>query len=88
MRIHRKHSLGIDEAKRRVDQVAEEIGPKWNLRSHWDGDHMRVQGTGISARIAVMADSVEVHVRTGLAMMIFRDSIRSAIEGSIDEHIA
>lgn len=87
MKIHRKHSLGLEEAKRRVDMVAEEIAPKWNLSSRWEGDHLRVHGSGITARIAVMPDSVEVHVRTGLAMMMFREPIRSAIEGSIDDHI-
>jgi putative polyhydroxyalkanoate system protein len=88
LRIHRTHNLGIEEAKRRVDMVAEEVGPKWNLKSRWNGDHMQVQGTGVSALIAVAADSVEVHVKTGLAMMMFRDVIRREIEGSIDDHIA
>ena len=68
--------------------VAEELGPKWRLKSHWDGDHMRVHGTGVTARIAVAADSIEVHVRTGLAMVMFREAIRSEIEESIDDHIA
>ena len=88
MRIHRTHNLGIEEAKRRVDLVAEEVGPRWNLRSWWDGNRMQVQGTGISALIAVAADSVEVQVKTGLAMMMFREVIRREIEGSIDDHIA
>jgi putative polyhydroxyalkanoate system protein len=88
LRIHRTHNLGIEEAKRRVDLVAEEVGPKWNLKSWWDGNRMQVQGTGISALIAVAADSVEVKVKTGLAMMMFREVIRREIEGSIDDHIA
>ena len=88
MRIHRNHNLGIEEAKRRVDLVAEEVGPKWNLRSWWVGDRMQVQGTGVTALLAVAADSVEVRVKTGLAMMMFREAIRREIEGSIDHHIA
>ena len=49
---------------------------------------MRVHGKGVSGRILVSDDSVEVHVHVGLAMMMFREPIRSAIEGSIDEYIA
>jgi len=88
LKIRRKHRLGIEEAKHRVDQVAEDISRKWNLTSKWDGDLLHVRGSGVTAQIAVAAESVEIHVRTGLAMMMFRESIRSEIEGSIDEHIA
>ena len=88
MRIRREHNLGVEEAKLRVGKVAEEIGGKWNLTSEWDGDQLRVTGSGVTARIAVAAESIEVHVRTGLAMMMFREVIRSEIEGSIDHYIA
>ena len=88
LKIKRQHSLGVEEARRRVDQVADELGGKLGLTAEWEGDHMRVHGKGVSGRILVSDDSVEVHVHVGLAMMMFREPIRSAIEGSIDEYIA
>ncbi len=87
MKIKRKHSLGIEEARRRVDSVAEELGGKLRLTSRWEGDHLRVHGNGVSGRILVFEDSVEVHVHVGLAMMMLREPIRSAIESSIDHYI-
>lgn len=87
MRIHRRHNLGIEEAKRRVDKVAGEIGPKWNLRSYWEGDRLRVQGSGVKGRILVDDESIEVFVQVGMAMMLFREPIRAAIESSIDHYI-
>jgi putative polyhydroxyalkanoate system protein len=87
VKIKRRHSLGIEEARRRVDKVADELGGKLRLSSEWEGDHLRVHGKGVSGRILVYEDSVEVHVHIGLAMMMFREPIRSAIEGSIDEYI-
>jgi putative polyhydroxyalkanoate system protein len=87
LKVKRQHSLGIEEAKRRVDQIADELGGKLGLNAEWEGDHMRVHGKGVSGRILVSDDSVEVHVHVGFAMMMFREPIRSAIEGSIDEYI-
>ena len=87
MKIKRQHTLGIEEAKRRVDRVADELGGKLGLASEWEGDHLRVHGKGVSGRILVSDDSVEVHVHVGFAMMMFREPIRAAIEGSIDEYI-
>ena len=88
LKIKRKHSLGVEEARRRVDQVADELGGKLGLTSEWEEDHLRVHGKGVSGRILVFEDSVEVHVHVGLAMMMLREPIRSAIEGSIDEYIS
>jgi len=88
LKIKRQHTLGIEEAKRRVDLVAEELGGKLNVTSCWEGDHLRVTGRGVSGRILVAEKSVEVHVTVGLTMIMLRESIRAAIEGSIDDHIA
>ena len=87
MKIKRQHTLGIEEAKRRVDRVADELGGKLGLTSEWEGDHLRVHGKGVSGRILVSDYSVEVHVHVGLAMMMLREPIRSAIENSIDHYI-
>ena len=87
LKIKRQHTLGVEEARRRIDQVADELGGKLGLTAEWEGDHMRVHGKGVSGRILVSDDSVEVHVHVGLAMMMFREPIRSAIEGSIDHYI-
>jgi hypothetical protein len=43
---------------------------------------------GISDRIPASDDSVEVHVHVGFATTMYREPIRAAIEGSIDEYIA
>jgi len=87
LKIKRQHSLGAEEARRRVDQVADELGGKLGLTSEWEGDHFRVHGKGISGRILVSDYSVDVHVHVGLAMMMLREPIRSAIENSIDHYI-
>ena len=87
MKIRREHTLGIDEAKRRVDKIADELAGKLRLSTRWQGDHLRVTGSGVSGRIVVEETSVEVHVHVGFTMMMFRESIRTAIEGSIDEYI-
>ena len=87
MKIKRQHSLGVEEARHRVDQVAEELCGKLGLTSEWEGDHLCVHGKGVSGRILVSDDSVEVHVHVGFAMMMLREPIRAAIEGSIDHYI-
>jgi putative polyhydroxyalkanoate system protein len=86
--IRRYHKLGLEEAKRRVDQVAEELGGKLQLTGRWEGNHMNVKGRGVTGQIFVSDTSVEIRVHLGLTMIMFRDSVRSAIEESIDDFIS
>lgn len=87
MIIRRDHTLGSEEAKRRVEKVAAEIGSQFNLKSGWEGEDLRFYGSGVDGHIAVDDDSVEVRVKLGFALLMLREPIRIAIENSIDEYI-
>ena len=85
--ITREHALGVEEARRRVDKIAEEMGSRLKLTAEWEGDHLRVTGTGVSGHIAIAEDNVEIHITMAITMIMFREPIRSAIESSIDHYI-
>ena len=87
MRISRQHSLGTQEARQRVDQIAADLGDRFNLRSHWQDDELRFTGTGIAGRIVVADNNVDVNVNLGLSLMLMEGSIRSAIEDTMSSHL-
>ncbi len=87
MRIKRPHTLGTDEAKRRVDMLASDIGKQLALNGEWQGDDLQVTGAGVSGKIAVADDSIEVDIRLGFALRIMEAPIRAAIEDAMDEHL-
>lgn len=85
--IRRHHSLGTEEAKRRVEKVAADLGDRFNLTANWEGDNLRFDGSGVDGHIAVADESVEIRVTLGLSLMMLKGPIRMAIENSIDEYI-
>ena len=88
MKIRREHSLGADEVRRRVDEIAADIGGSLNLRSEWQGDNLKVSGSGVVGQIAVSEDAVEVEVTLGFALKLMEGPIRSAVESAMDKHLA
>ena len=87
MRIRRDHDFGLDEAKRRVDGVAADISQKFSLRSNWQGNTLMFRGTGVNGQVDVAADSVEFHVKLGLALMLMEQPLRNAIETALDKEL-
>ncbi len=87
MKIRREHSLGTTEARRRVDEIAADMGNRLNLSSEWRGDDLQVKGSGVDGTIAVSEDAIEIDINLGFAMKFMEGSIRTAIESTIDKHL-
>ena len=87
MNIRRSHQLGREEAKRRADEIAEHLGKQFSLTSSWQGDYLMIRGNGVNGHLAVAEESVEIVIKLGFALKLMEGPIRSAIEGTIDEHL-
>jgi putative polyhydroxyalkanoate system protein len=87
VRISKRHDLGVDEAKRRVDMISSELHEKFGLAPSWDGDHMHLKGKHLSGRIEVAEQSVEVHLRLGLSLIMFERRIRAGVEEAMAHHL-
>jgi hypothetical protein len=46
-----------------------------------------VRGNGVNGHLVVAEDSVEIVIKLGFALKLMEGPIRSAIEGTIDEHL-
>ena len=87
MKIQREHGLGKDEARKRVSGVADELCDKYGLKAMWNGDELKIDGSGIDGRIAVAEQSVDVKVRLGFALSMMSSVIRTSIEDALDKHL-
>lgn len=87
MHISKRHDLGVDEAKRRVDAISDELNEKFGLASSWDGDDLHLKGNHLSGRIALADQSIEIHLRLGLSLILFERRIRAGIEEALAHHL-
>jgi putative polyhydroxyalkanoate system protein len=88
MKIKRDHSLGLNEARKRVESIAESLGNKYGLSSNWEGNALKITGSGVNGRIDVADQSVNVDVKLGFALMMLESTIRTSIEEAMDKHLA
>ena len=87
MKIRREHTLGVEEARRRVDEIAADMGSRLNLSSEWRDNDLQIKGNGVVGAIAVSEDAIEIQVELGFALKLMESSIRSAIESTMDKHL-
>jgi putative polyhydroxyalkanoate system protein len=87
MRFRRSHKLGLEEAKHRADQIAEDLTQQFSLTSTWQGDYLLISGSGVNGHLHVAEDSIEIEIKLGFALMLMEGPIRSVIERDIDQHL-
>ena len=88
MKIRRNHNLGLEEARKRADRIADDLQEEFSLRSKWQGDSLHVEGNGVAGQLHVDDHVIELDVRLGFALKLMEGPIRSAIEKMIDEELA
>ena len=88
MRIRRRHNLGLAEARKRADRIAEDLKDQFSVSAQWQGDAMHVQGKGVSGQLLVDEHNVELQVNLGFALKLMEAPIRAFIEKTIDEELA
>jgi putative polyhydroxyalkanoate system protein len=87
IRIQKEHSLGKEEARKRVADIADELCNQYGLSSSWAGDGLRFTGTGVNGCIVVSEQRVDVEVKLGFALLMMSNTIRTSIEGSLASHL-
>ena len=87
IRIVRDHSLGLAEAKLRVDRIRVDVETKFGLSSSWEDNKLTFSGSGVQGKIDVNEDGLVVDVRLGFAMIMLEPAIKSHISSAIDEHL-
>lgn len=87
MRISRRHTLGIDEAKARLEDLVEELGRELSLTYLWRNDNLVFRGSGVDGTIGITHSRINIAVQLGFALMFVESKIRNAIESALDHHI-
>ncbi len=86
LRIRREHSLGLAEARKAAQRVADELAGAFQMTSTWDGDTLRFSRSGVSGALRVSADHVEVVARLGMLVAMLRPQIEARVKRDFDQY--
>lgn len=87
MHIRRSHSMGQDEARALVEEIADDLGHTLPLKSEWQDYDLNVHGSGVNGKITISHDFIEVNLKLGFALKLLEPTIRREIENTMDEHL-
>lgn len=82
--IKKRHHLGHDEARDRVEQIARELKKKLNADYAWKGNSLHFKRSGASGHIDLKDDVIEIRIKLGMVLAPMKGKIESAITEQLD----
>lgn len=88
--ISRKHSLGLDEAKKRAEGLAKDLEGQLGINWRWEGDNIAFKADsgaakGVKGKLDVSASDVSIAIDLPLLLRAMKGSIASKVESRMDK---
>jgi putative polyhydroxyalkanoate system protein len=86
--IKQRHHLAHDDARKRVEEIAQDLKRRLNADYSWKGDSLNFYRSGASGSIEVGEDSIEFKIKLGMMLAPMKGKIEEAIRQKIHTVLA
>jgi len=87
--VSRNHHMNHDELLAEVERLADKLVAKYGGDYQWNGDQLTYNYSGgVTACIQCTEADINVDVKLGMLMAMFKGSISKEIEDYLDSHIS
>lgn len=78
-----------DHSKKTVQSMLHALQQKYAIKHHFTNEHeCTLSGSGVSGKLTLEDDGIEIHAKLGFFMMPFKSVIESEIINKLDEYFA
>lgn len=85
IRLRREHDLTPEEARQKVERVAEALAKRFEAECTWKGDVLTIDHPGVQGRVTVGRNDVVVEAKLGFPVAMFRDRVDSELARVLDK---
>ncbi|HET7547583.1 MAG TPA: polyhydroxyalkanoic acid system family protein [Usitatibacter sp.] len=82
--VHRVHGLGLAAARRAAEQMAADLGRKFDVRASWQGDTLRFERPGASGFVTLGEKDLRLSLSLGFLLKAMKPSIEKLIHEELD----
>lgn len=84
--IHRRHGLGMAEAKAKVAVLEPKLEAKYRIVLSWKGEHdADIKGPGVKGAAHLDGENLRIEVELGMLLRPMAKKLQGAVESAIDE---
>ena len=85
--IRKAYTMPKDELRTAAEGLAQELEQTHGVRARWEGDRVRIRGSGVDGQLTLGEDELLVSVELGLLASAFKNVLRSEVQRYLDENV-
>ena len=86
--IKQQHSLGREETRQKVEEIAKGLKKEYKMNYAWKGDQLLFKRSGASGFLGLGEGVVEVKIKLGLVLAPLKKKIETAIKKNMAEELS
>lgn len=88
VKVSQEHNLEPDELHSRIEEIASELGSRFDLKAEWQDDQtVNFKRSGLSGTLSLGADKVDVQMKLGLLMGSFKQAITRELQAQMKKRL-
>ncbi|QIB67575.1 polyhydroxyalkanoic acid synthase [Kineobactrum salinum] len=80
--------MPVEELREAARQLAAKLERKHGVRSSWQGDNLRIRGSGVDGELSFGDGVVDISVQLGLLASAFRKPLQAEVQRYLDEMVS
>lgn len=84
--VQHRHALAPDQARAKVENIAEELAQRYGATCRWHGDSLHFQRSGLEGCLELAPQEVTVHARLGLMLRPMHKQLTAQVEALLRQH--
>ncbi len=85
--IRHPHTLGLEQARNALDEVAHKLGERYQFDCKWIGDTLNFNRSGIDGQIHLATDHIQVKAKLGMMLSMMQGPIEAEIRRVLAEKL-
>ncbi|PLW84123.1 polyhydroxyalkanoic acid synthase [Kineobactrum sediminis] len=87
-RLTKPYTMAKDDVRAAAQRLAGRLEQQHAVHAHWEGDSVRIKGSGIDAKLSFHDNLVDISVHMGLIASAFQRPLKAEIQRYLDEMIS
>lgn len=86
--IRKAYTMPKEELRSAAEGLARELESTHGVRARWEGDHVRIRGSGVDGKLTLGDEDLLVSVELGLLASAFKNVLRNEVQRYLDENVS
>lgn len=87
-RLTKPYTMSRDEVREAAKGLAANLERDHGVRSRWEGDSVRITGSGVDGQMSFHDGLIDVSVKLGMLASLFEPVLRSEVQRYLDTHVS